>query len=314
VPASPLRLAADADLRGHAHAWVNADALRELVVAFGGDAPDGQESLSAALAELDAFSMRWDFRKGRERNQLSEQALEDMPTETVERAVQELGQCDVLLPAIREWDHVLVLGGLVRACISRTAFAAGLLQSGSISAREITCLGSFRPLNAAELALAEESVGAVPRDEIDAMQLGAFRAFKFDGPFQVRGEQYASAELSWETRASRDELPWHLQVAAAPAQDAGRRATTAQALAWFGRTRDIDAGTSILLITTEIYRHYHLVDAYRTLGLPYGARVDCVGMRPGDVIPELAHEFTAASRLQEIRSSIRALRALVAQL
>lgn len=307
----PLRLAAGVDLDEHVRGWVYAPELAELVVAFGGTAPDPDGDLDEALAALDALSDRWDTRGGRERNEAAGSELSDEQVAAIGRAARALGQEDERLPAHTSWDHVVILGGLLRACIARPAFTAGILASGRITAASVVALGAFRALNDPERELGRDVIGAVPADEIDAMELGVRRAFGLDGVFSVVGEQAGAPELSWEERTYADPSPGPaFRVIAAAAPRPGRRATTPQALRWFGERHELAPGTSLLIVTTEIYRHYHLVDAIRTVGIPYGLTVDCIGMSPGAVDERLAHTFRPQSRVQEIRSSIRALRAL----
>lgn len=314
-PEPPLRLAARVDPRDHARAWVESDALAALVRASGGEPPKPGDGLLATLDRLDAFSERWDQRAGQERNQAAARADATMSDAAIEDAVTALGQLDLRLPSQTTFDHVVVLGGLVRACITRPAFTAQLLRDRGVRAREVTFLGAFRPLNANEVRLAEDVLGEVPADEIDAMQVGVWRAFASPGPLVVRGEQHRATFSSWEVRelAASGDDPL-LRVVAAPSPDPTRRARTPDTLRWFGATFGLPVGASVLVVTTEIYRHYHLVDAVRVLGLGHGAIVDCVGMQPGDVVAALDHQFAGSHRLQEVRSSIRALRALVAAL
>jgi hypothetical protein len=310
----PLRLAAGVDPLAHARAWVDAPALADLILAFGGEPPRPGDDLGASLAALDAFSERWDFRAGRERNEVAAATLTDARVTAIDRAARALGQQDQAPPSRREWDQVIVLGGLLRACLARPAITAQMLEQGDIAAGTITALAAFRRLNDTEAELGMHTIDVVPADEIDAMTLGMRRAFDLDGPFVVRGEQYGSEALSWEERTYDSTRAPTLRVVAAPAEQPGRRATTPQALAWFARTMQLEPGTSVLIVTTEIYRHYHAIEGIRALALPYGSIVDAVGMSPGDVDPRLTLEFTPMSRAQEIRSSIRALRSLVADL
>ena len=314
-----LRLAAGIDPAAHARAWLAAPELAALVAAFGGQPPTPGESIGVALERLDAFSDRWNYRGGKERNETAGFTFTDRQRAAIADAAEALGQLDLAAPQRREWDVILVLGGLLRACISRPMVTAALIDSGEVNAREIVGVGALRPLNDGERTLATAiddiiPADAVPLDELDAMTFGFRHAFDLAGVFNETGECHRSLARSWRQRTYGDSKGPAYRVIAAAAPQAGRRATTPETLAWFAAREGLEPGTSVLLVTTEIYRHYHLIDAVRTLGIRYGAVVDCVGMSPADADPRLALDFSPASRVQEIRSSIRALRALVSEL
>jgi hypothetical protein len=65
----------------------------------------------------------------------------------------------------------------------------------------------------------------------------------------------------------------------------------------------------VLLVTTDLYVPYQHCDAVRVLGLGHGYGVDTVGLDPARY-PDLLVPTTTAKLLQEIRSAIRAMRAL----
>ena len=314
-----LRLAAGVDAREHVRAWLAAPELGELVDAQGARPPHHEGDPAAELADLDVFSDRWDLGGGRERNEAGARQLDERQIELVLRAARALGQLDHRLPDGREWDHVVVLGGLLRACVARPLLAARWLAEGAVQTDSVVALGSLRQVNDGERELAGRVEDLVdPRatlaDELDALTVGVRRAFDLPGVFDEVAERHASPETSWVQRLYRDPGGPSLTLLAAPAPRPGWRATTGEALSWWGDRAALAPGTRVLLVTTEIYRHYHLVEGVRTLGLRRSAVVDCVGMSPDQADPRLAHEFGASSRLQELRSSIRALRALVADL
>jgi hypothetical protein len=99
-------------------------------------------------------------------------------------------------------------------------------------------------------------------------------------------------------------------VVAAPAIEPGRRATTLDTYEWLtGPAGGVRPGERVLIVTTHIYV-YQGVEAVRTLGVPHGVDVEWVGIRPGDVHPDLKQNFKTHNYLQEIRSMISALRRL----
>jgi hypothetical protein len=103
-----------------------------------------------------------------------------------------------------------------------------------------------------------------------------------------------------------------VRVVAAPSSEPGvRRANTPDTYAWYAtELAQIRPGQRLLVVTTEIYVPFQHADALRMLALPHGVQVDVVGVNPGKAHPELRQTFEPHNYLQEIRSTIRALRAL----
>ena len=120
------------DLPSDIDVWISSPPMEALVRAFGGQsdliAPD--QSLLMRLDRLDSFTERWDTRQGKERDQADELALTPYQNELVFQAASALGFREIRAPRHLKYDHVLMLGGLFRACITRPAYAAELAHSG----------------------------------------------------------------------------------------------------------------------------------------------------------------------------------------
>ena len=233
--------------------------------------------------------------------------------EVVARAVPALGLVGASSPAAARYDHVLILGGLVRGCLTRPSYAHDLIERKAITAMSITALAAFRSLKGDELELSERFGLAGVEDEFDAMDAGVRGAFSLDAATsQNRGEHSDVLGASWWVRTYG--VPGHapIRVVAAPSSAPGeRRANTADAYEWFAsKLGDVHVGQRVLVVTTDIYLPYQHADALRMLALPHGVEVDAVGIRPGDIDPRLQKLFGPPDYLQELRSTIRALRAL----
>jgi hypothetical protein len=302
--------AADEPL-GWIESWVRSSALSRLVAAYGGTPPVG-EDFAALLDWLERFSARWDFRAGAERNLVLHS---DVPPEIaglVLEAARELGLRDGGAPSRDRYDMVVVLGGLVRACIARPRHAARLMSSGTVDADRIVALGGFRELKGDERALVADLLDASVKDEFHAMSAGMEAAFGLTGPVATRGHDAESLGASWrvDDYESPSGRPTH--VVAAPSSEPGvRRANTPDTYGWLATESGwLTAGSAVLLVTTDIYVPYQHADAIRMLTVPHHVTVDVVGVRPGDVDPRLAQQFTARQYLQEVRSTILSLRLL----
>jgi hypothetical protein len=281
--------------------WITSSPLRDLVAAFGGQWPTGDSP--SLLAWLDAFSAaHWDFRRGAERPDAAEPALTPTVADLVHESATALGMVVPRPPRHREYQHLIVLGGLAHACVRRTAYAAHLLRRGTV-AGGVGVLGSYRPLSEAERAIPVVRGCAT---EVDVLDLGVRAAFGVRSPAAAGGDirTYQPADGPAVT------------VLAAPSSDRRlRRAHTADTQNFWARHATLSKGDRVLVVTAPIYVPFQHCDAIRTLALPYGCTVDTVGVDPRAVVDSLPEPVLTPGRyLQEIRSAIRAMRHLVASL
>lgn len=297
-------------------AWVCSPPLTYLVEAFDGEPPrDGD--LGELLGWLDRFSARWDYRGGKERNLVPPQEFSPRLQKLVLTAAHALGLAGASPPPSRRYDHVLILGGLVRACFARPEHAAKLLlgldgRDPEIVATSVTALGGYRPLRGDELELSSRFGREDLADEFDAMDAGVRAAFGLGELVEERGESSPVVGAAWRVRRYETLAGLPIHVIAAPSTEPGtRRANTPDTYAWFAEQHArLNRGQRILVVTTDIYVPYQHADALRMLALPYGVDVDAIGILPGDLDPRLAQAFAPHSYLQEIRSTIRALHVL----
>ncbi|MFJ6199404.1 hypothetical protein [Micromonospora sp. NPDC092111] len=308
--ATAARLTADV------RAWVESPPLRRLVAHFGGDPPAG--NLAATLAGLDDFSARhWDFRAGRERPEAREPALDPATTRLVLAAAAALGLVHPVPPARPDYAHLVVLGGLAPACLRRVAYAAHLLRTGPAVTGEVAVLGSFRPLAELEHRTLAEAGLPPCATEVDVLDAAVRRVFGVPGPADRDGHDADHPHHCWASRTYRPAGLPPVRVLAAPSGDPGRRrAHTADTQRfWAGHVR-LGPGDPVLAVTAPIYVPFQHCDALRTLALPYGCGVDTVGVDPA--LPDLARlpepTLTPGRYLQEIRSTLRSMRALHAAL
>jgi hypothetical protein len=288
--------------------------LTELAAAFHADLQEAPRSTADRLAWLDAVSDRWDTREGRERNQAGELDLSPHQIEVTLAAADALGMRVAAPPTLSRYDHVLVLGGLIRACLTRPAYAAHLLTTGT-KAGALWGLGGHRPFAGDEFALAEAAGVPGLTEEYEALDLGVRRAFQLGEPEAEVGESSSSPGGTWGLRTYTSDKVERVGVGAAPSSDPTvRRANTPDTYRWFAEhLAMVSAESTVLAVTTPIYTVAQHVAALRMLALPHGARVETVGNDPALVPPELAQTFSPTKYLLEARSAIRAVRALDAE-
>ncbi|MFC4106292.1 hypothetical protein ACFOX0_10130 [Micromonospora zhanjiangensis] len=295
--------------------WVTAEPVRDLVHAFGGRWPAG--GTGALLHWLDEFTARhWDFRAGRERHEAAEPDLHPHVADRVLAAARALGMVHAARAPRRTYRHLLVLGGLAHACVRRAGYAAHLLRAGVEVTGEVAVLGSFRPLGPAERrTLADAGIHGC-RTEVDALDQGVRTAFAPVTLVDQAGHTGADPHASWSVRSYRTADDTTVRVLAAPSgEPAVRRAHTADTQRfWAGRVT-LSAADRVLMVTAPIYVPFQHCDALRTLALPYGCGIDTIGVDPTlDLGPLPEPTLTPGRYLQEVRSAVRAMRALHAEL
>lgn len=307
------RLEAGRDAGGFIEDWTYSKAMTALVSAFGGRGPSADAGVLATLEDLDRFSQKaWDTRAGRERNEARVLAATPYQERVVRAAAIALGLDDVAPPSLATYDHVLILGGLARGCIARPLAVAELLAE-RIQTKRVTALAAFRETNAGEVqTLARVGLGPT-ESEFESMDVGVRRAFGLDAPDAVE-EGVTEVGAPWRIhRYDSPAAPIDVVAVPRPSADPNERVRTGDSYRWLLDAGILEQGDSVLVVTTAIYRVYQLADAIRELGR--GFDVDALGMRPGDVEPELLWPDPLRATTQyllEVRSTIRALHALQA--
>ncbi|MEV7325261.1 hypothetical protein [Streptomyces sp. NPDC093970] len=303
--------------------WITSEAMRALVTAFDGD----EKSLLGTAADLHtrvqrlyAFSDRWDNRtQGQERNQSTELPMSAVQRDTVLAATAALGLHDCPPPQHAEYDHVLLLGGLVRACFNRPAFAAQLLTGGTVRTNSVAALGGHRPFGKSKNPDDDEFVLAArighPElvEEYQALDLGTRSAFGLGEATHVEGERHDNIGGTWGVRHYTHPSGTAVRVAAAPSSDPDkRRAHTGDTYAFFAEHMEqLRPGARLLLVTTPIYAPSQHFTALHRLALPYQVQVETVGGDPDDISDALRQPFTPTRYLAEVRGAVRALTGLV---
>lgn len=293
-------------------AWVDNEALAALVAAFGERIPTGRDT-GAKLAWLDGFSAdHWDFRQGQERNLAAAAAFEEPTTAVILAAAAGLGLTSSTPPARDRYDHVLILGGLVRACLLRPRYAADLIGKG-LSTPSVAALSAYRPLRGDEHELIAALGMPGKSNEMQVMEAGLTAAFDLGTPDSEQAHHDPAAEYATSLVRTWTEHGTRIQLVIAPSPEpTERRANTADTYAFWADTQaQLSAGQTLLLVTSSIYVPYQHADAVRLLALPHRCSVETVGIDFADhALGTLRQQFTPANYLQEVRSAIRGTRTL----
>lgn len=286
--------------------WIRSPELHRLAQSFGSLPPNcGTAEL---LDWLDAFSGReWDFRGGRERNLAERPSIDDDQSEAAVKAADALGLLSSPGPSLKNYDYCLILGGLVRACVTRPRYAAELVQSGTCFG-QLVALGGFRFLGGNEMELATR-IGITADNEFGAMDAGVRIAFDMKEVADVKMGDGSCANHDWRINEYSDRK---CQVIAAPSSEpATRRANSADTFVWWANRTEGLSGAHVLLITNPIYVPYQGAAATQILGLRYDVDVETVGITPAATdLGGDTQVFEPSNYLQEIRSGIRGMRSL----
>lgn len=310
-PASSPHPVSDAWVLADLERWTAEEALAELLDAYGEQLPN--EPLAARLSWLECFSARhWDFRSGRERDFIEHVDLSPRMSDAAGAAAVRFGMTGAVRPSRGSYSHILVLGGLARACVLRPACAADLVRSG-LATGTVAGLAGFRPLSDRETALLEAAGLPAAEDEVGVMEHGLVSAFGLDGATcttKASGGREAGDRL--HRRWAPGGGPLVDLVAAPSPEPAKRRANTADTYAfWADEVAELLPGDALLLVTSSIYVPFQGCDAVRVLGLPRGVAVEAVGVDVQDErLGPLRQRFRAPHYLQELRSTVRSVRAL----
>lgn len=292
-------------------AWLGNEPIGALVRAFGGRIPDC--TIAERLAWLDDFSAEhWDFHAGQERNLATMVEFDEMTTRLILDAAKALGLTVTTSPGRRAYSHVLILGGLVRACLLRPGYAAELIYGG-LEAGTVAALTAYRPLGGNENDLIQALGLSGKTNEMEVMEAGLVAAFDLHEPVgEHRQDEVDSAfGMALVRTWNSDGVTIQLVVAPSP-EPLVRRANTADTYAYWANTcAHVRPNDAILVVTSSIYLPYQHSDAARMLALPHGCSIETVGISFSEErFGVLRQSFSATNYLQEIRSAIRGIRAL----
>jgi hypothetical protein len=291
--------------------WVSSAPVRALAEASGWDwpiAPDPRE----LVLRLAALSADWDFRGrdgGVERNFIGTEPADVngrvVPEELIVSAARALGLVSVIPVPPERFTSLVVLSGLVRACVNRTRYARTLLDEG-VRAGSVTVLGGHRELRGDELVLAKEQGFGDAFDEAEVVLAATRQAFGLGQPEECETAGPSRTDWDDELWLARARYRWPgVQVLIVPAGEPGRRVNTADQLRYWADQSGIGHDDHVLLLTTQIYVPFQQLSAMQMLGIERGCAIRCCGVDgQHSFLPGAS--FTGRSYLQEIRSALLA--------
>lgn len=298
----------------HVDAWAESLRDHDAVAAFSQSTAQrvsglcGEELLDA----LDDFAgEHWDFRNGRERNLATQPEFSATQVLAIDAASASLGLSGTLPPRRREYDAVVMTGGMVRAGIVKPRYLRELHDNG-LSWREGVFLGGFRPFAGDEVELAP-LLGVDGSNEFDAMTAGMMAAFELGAAAFTDGFDPATRAQPGTADWREERWGWNgrmLRVVAAPSSEPERRrANTVDTYRfWASLAENI---RSVLVITTPIYVPYQGAGAIEVLGIECGLAVETVAVSASaSDLGEHSQPFLPQHHAQELRSAVHGMRSL----
>jgi len=297
-------------------AWARSTALSQLVGEFGEKIPSdtGVESLVEWLLN---FSERWDFRRlQREaaakdtgenaRWLLSDSNLTPEQQSLIEESAKVLGLLGVSEPREKSYDYVLVLGGARLSCLLRPRLAAEIVKARNLQPKAVLLLASARPVAESERD-ATDTYAPDAVSEFDLINAGAEQSFQIEGTFtEDRYEDPQNVNNNWTVRKYTSDKEYPIISMSAPSSEPEkRRANSADTYEFFFSRFNVPCGSSLLLVTSQIYVPYQQLEAIRTLALPHEILIETVGFSPewGGTLQGM---IGPTNYLQETRSAIQA--------
>ncbi|HEY2577660.1 MAG TPA: hypothetical protein VGI74_15240 [Streptosporangiaceae bacterium] len=240
------------ELRHRAWQWVNSDALRAVLDAFGAEA-EGPGNLPKLL---EWSAQHLDTRAGGERHEARPAEYTPEQIRTLRQAAGPLGLLRTAAPSQVAYDLTIVLGGTVTGNEVRVGFTFSLSNPG-FDFGELVGVGGHRQLSSPERRLALDD-GAVPpaqQDEYEHLAWVLHRFSSADKRRVLRSEGEPSTFSSWQIEVLEQDRRAVAYLARAPSRRPGRRADTLDAVL-FAR-KHLGTGTgSTLIVTSSIYTPY----------------------------------------------------------
>jgi len=245
------------------------------------------------LASLAAT--HWDFRKGRERFEITETFEIDDPDSRLGKIVHEgtmlMEMSKASSATLSHYNILGILGGAYRSPYNRLRY--GLEQH--VTYDKLVFLGSEREVLPPEQKETKDYAPAA-RTEFE-LGKGAIKSLMGD---QLANGEYEEALLQGRVAhmKRKDNLP--ILILSAPPLQGGKRANTADTYDFLRRVEpDLDATKNILFATAGMYRYAQYFDAVREISLKTGADVEIIGF---DATYD-NQKFKASQFLQELKSA-----------
>ncbi len=239
----------------------------------------------------------WDFRKGRERFEVTEPNPMDDPHSDLGKRIYEYARRAEMAShstaTLKHYSILAVLGGANKSPYNRLRYAI----EQNITYDMLAYLGSERELPPAEQAQTKDYAPGA-RTEFD-LGKGAVTSLLSDRLADTGEYELVTSEWRITHLQQKDGLP--IFLLSAPPFLGGKRANTADTYDFLRRLEQ-EAFTptkNILFATGALYRYAQYFDAVREISLRTGVDIEVVGFEPA----YSGMEFKASQFLQELKAA-----------
>lgn len=299
-PQSPAWLA---DARAHATDYLHRFAFNPGVELIVGQFDTTFRRIKDADKRLDHLKSvaaeHWDFRKGRERYEITESYEMDKPGNEMGKIIFEgsaIAEMGISSSAtLKHYSIMAILGGANLSPYNRLKY--GLEQN--ITYDMLAYLGSERELPPAEKeAVTEYAKGA--QTEFD-LGKGAIVSLMRDQLTDNEEGDFEVATSEWRMTRLQTKKSIPIYLLSAPPYLGGRRANTADTYDLLRRLEQeaLSPVKNILFITGSIYRYAQYFDAMREICLRTGTDIETIGYDP----PYMGKAFKPTEFLQELKAA-----------
>ena len=300
APSSDLPI--EEQIAGIKHAiarYIYSARFRQLLGYFG-FAEEMTGDIGKDLPVLNLFVERWDYRKGRERQQIQNgdptaQKYRDEIIETADR----LGMMRQVISHITEADFILVLGGANLSNRTRCITGKDILENVRTKEVSVIALGSQRALPPEEKQRIRDFAPDA-ETEFDAIVKGMENTFGLKETERKETDDSGGIFLQWKSTGS------HRYYALCTPSVNGKRANTRDTFEHFLNVFQVKEKAEVALATTALYCNYQLLCLLPT-ALEHGIHLSVAG-REVPVTTALSAEYF----LQEIKAAVNAMNTFMA--
>lgn len=217
-----------------------------------------------------------------------------------------LGLRGISRPVLNDYDYIVALGGARMSCLFRPRFAKCILNCMENAPKAVVLLSGMRLVTDTERE-ATDTYAPDAQTEFDLINAGAEKVFGLKREYTEERYCNPNQNKSWAMRiytASNYDFPI-LSVSGPSSDPEIRRANSADTFAFFAAKQNIQTGSKVLLITSQIYVPYQQLEAIRTWAIPNNVYVETIGF-PTEWNTSQQGMMKAVNYLQEIRSTIQA--------
>lgn len=239
----------------------------------------------------------WDFRKGRERYEVTELFDVDKPDSPVGKVVHEGSREAELASAssatLRHYSIMAILGGAGRSPYNRLRYAL----EQDVTSELVAFLGSEREVLPAEEEIVHDyAPGATVEFDLG---VGAVKTLMADVLVSSLEYKLKTPESRIAYMHQKNGVP--IILLSAPPNQGGKRANTADTYDFLRQHSDVplDETKNILFATSAIYRYFQYFDAVREITLKTGTDIEVIGFDQ----PYGGMELKASQCLQELKSA-----------